>query len=334
MATTQLSDIIKPEPLFLASMLEESTELSRLFQSGMVQMDESFNELARGKGSIFDMPFWNDLDGASEELSDSSSLTPKALGQSKDRAVKHFRGSAWEINDLVPLMVGDNAAQRIRDRLANWWNRDMQKTILIPSLTGIFASALSGTHVNDVAIEDGDNAATDNLIGSDQVIDTANLLGDHWDRIVAIAMHSKPFARLQKLNLIEFEPLSEQGIRIPRFLGREVIVDDGLPTESGNTSGTKYTTYLFGENSVGMGDGTDAIIDNTETPAFEEDRDALANNSFFITRRQFIMHPRGVQFSGTPAGATPTKTELETGGNWTKAWSDKNITLLALISNG
>lgn len=334
MAVTQISDIIKPEPIFLDSMLERSTELSRLYQSGIVQRDPAFDALAGGKGSIFDMPFWNDLSGSSEELSDSSSLTPAKLTQSKDRAVKHFRGKAWQNNDLAGLLVGENPGQRVRDRLANFWNRDMQKTVLIPSLTGIFATALSSTHVLDVSIADGDNASEANLIGSDPVIDAANLLGDHWDSIVAMAMHSKPFARLQKLGLIEFVPLQDQSIEVPQFLGREVIVDDGVPTAAGGTSGTVYTTYLFGMGAVGMGDGTDAIIDNTETPAFETDRDSLAGNNILISRRQFIMHPRGVQFSGTPAGATPTTAELENGANWTKAWSDKNIPVLALKTNG
>ena len=331
---TTISDIIKPEPLFLQSILEQSTELSRLFQSGLVSREAVFDDFARGKGSVFDMPFWNDLSGASEGLSDSSSLTPQKLTQDKDRAVKHFRGAAWEVNDLAPIMVGDSAATRIRNRLSSFWNRDMQKTILIPSLTGIFDSALASTHVNDVAIEDGNNATDTELIGSDQVIDTANLLGDHWDRITAMVMHSKPFARLQKLNLISFEPLSEQGIEVPRFLGREIIVDDGVPVVDGGTNGKKYTTYLFGAGAVAMGDGTDAIVDVTETPAFEEERDGLAGNSYFISRRQFIMHPRGVQFSGTPSGVTPTVSDLETGSNWTKAWSDKNIPIVSLVTNG
>lgn len=334
MAVTQISDIIKPEPLFLDSMVERTTELSRLFQSGMVQRDPEFDSLASGKGTIFDMPFWDDLSTGSEILSDSSSLTPAKMTQSKDRAVRHFRGRAWQSNDLAGIIAADNPQERARDLLASFWARDMQKNVVIPSLTGIFATALSSTHVNDVAIEDGDNAQESNLIGSDVVIDTANLLGDHWDRVSAIAMHSKPFSRLQKLGLIEFEQLQEQSIEIPRFLGRQVIVDDGVPTASGGTSGTKYTTYMFGENSVGFGDGSANLGQNSGGMALETDRDSLAGNDILISRRQFLMHPRGVQFSGTPSGVSPDKSELETGGNWTKAWEDQNIVLLKLVTNG
>ncbi len=116
----------------------------------------------------------------------------------------------------------------------------MQVDVLLPSLQGIFATALAATHVIDIAIEDGDNALDANLIGSDAVIDVQNLLGDHWLAITAMAMHSKPFSRLQKLNLIEFLPLAQQNIEVPMFLGRRVIVDDGMPVAAGGTSGSKY----------------------------------------------------------------------------------------------
>ena len=208
----------------------------------------------------------------------------------------------------------------------------MQVDVLLPSLQGIFATALAATHVIDIAIEDGDNALDANLIGSDAVIDVQNLLGDHWLAITAMAMHSKPFSRLQKLNLIEFLPLAQQNIEVPMFLGRRVIVDDGMPVAAGGTSGSKYTTYLFGDGAVGHGEGRAPSLEDNE--AIETDRDALAGDDIFVTRRHFILHPRGVQFSGTPAAASPSTAELQDGANWTKAWQDKNIQIIQLITNG
>ena len=332
MAKTQIADIIDPE-IFKDSMLERTAEKSRLFQSGLVQTDAEFDELASGKGRTFHMPHWNDLTTGSEGLSDSSSLTPAKLAQEEDIAVKHMRGAAWSANDLAGALAGDDPMDRVVNRVANFWMRDMQKQVLIPSLKGAFASALSSTHVNDIASEDYDNNGSDsNLISSDAVIDTVGLLGDSWDQIVAISMHSVPFQRLQKLNLIEFEPLSEQGITIPRFLGREVIVDDGMPTEAGDTSGTKYTTYMFAESAVGYGEGGEPSLSPEE--AAETDRDTLAGDDIFVSRRHFLMHPRGVAFTGSIAGSTPTVAELETGGNWAKRFDDKNIPVVQLTTNG
>ena len=259
----------------------------------------------------------------------SSSLTPAKITAEQDKAVKHFRGKSWKANDLAKHVAGDDPMGRIADLVANYWNRDMQSVVLLNSLAGIFGSALSGTHENDIAVNDGNNATDSELIGSDAVIDTAGLLGDHWNNIVAMAMHSVPFQRLQKLNLIEFEPLSEQGITVPRFLGREVIVDDSMPTES-ITNGKKYTTYLFGEGAIGMGNSRTLPADE----ATETDRDSLASDEILISRRHFLMHPRGVAFTGSPAGATPTKAELANSANWTKRWDDKNIVVTKLVTNG
>lgn len=330
MAKTLVSDVIVPE-LWVPYFRERSTELSRLFQSGIVMNDPEVQEEVQGGGSIINMPYWQALSGASEGLSDSGSLTVKNITAAQDKSVKHFRGDARSVNHLAKYLSGDDPAEAIADAWANFWNRDFQKTILIPSLTGIFATALASTHVNDISSEDFDAEATpsDFLISSDAIIDTFGKLGDHWDFATGIAMHSVPFRRMQKLDLIEFEPLSEQDIKIPRFLGREVIVDDGLPTEAGSTSGTKYTTYIFGEGSIGFGEQT---LDPNE--AFETDRDILASDTVMVTRRHFVMHPRGVAFTGSPAGQTPTVAELETGGNWTKRYEDKNIFITKLVTNG
>lgn len=329
MAKVKLSDIIEPS-VFAPYTLERSTELSRLIQSGLVVNDPEFNELASGAGKTINMPYWNDLDGDSEELSDSNALTPAKIQAEQDVAVKHFRGKSWAANDLAKYIAGDDPMARIADRVAAYWNRDMQKTILLNSLSGMFGTALADTHVNDIAGETGNTATDAQLIGSDAVIDTAGLLGDHWDRIVALAMHSKPFQRLQKLGLIETEQLQDQNISINRFLGREVIVDDTMPKVAGGTNGFKYTTYLFGEGSVGLGNSSSLAADE----AIETDRDKLAGDDILISRRHFIMHPRGVAFTGSVAGATPTAAELATAGNWTKRYDDKNIRVLKLVTNG
>lgn len=328
MAKTLVSDVIVPE-LWVPYMREQSTELSRLFQSGIINQDPEVQEEVQGGGSIINMPFWQALAGESEGLSDSGSLTVKNITGAQDKAVKHFRGDARSWNHLAKYMSGDDPGDAIAQAWANFWNRDMQKTILIPTLTGIFETALDGSHVKDIAIEDGNNAAAENLVSAEAIIDTFGLLGDHWDFATAIAVHSTVFRAMQKQDLIEFEPLSEQDIRIPRFLGREVIVDDGMPTEDGGTSGTKYTSYIFGEGAVGFGEQN---LDPDE--AFETDRDILASDTVLVTRRHFVMHPRGVAFTGSPAGHTPTKAELEDGANYTKRYEDKNIFITKLITNG
>lgn len=325
---TKIADIIEPS-IFAPYVIERTAELSRFVQSGIISTDPQIDALASGAGSIFNMPFWSDLTGESEELSDSTSLTPDKITAEQDKAVKHFRGKAWAANDLAKYLAGADPMAAIGDLVAAWWARDMQKTILLNTLSGMFSTALASTHVLNIASETGNSATEANLIGSDAVIDTAGLLGDQWDSIVAMAMHSKPFQRLQKMGLIETEQLQDQNISINRFLGREVIVDDGMPKVAGSTNGYKYTTYMFAKGAVALGNGGPASDEAVET-----DRDKLAGDDILINRNHFILHPRGVAFTGSIAGATPTKTELATGSNWTKKYEDKNIRVLKLVTNG
>jgi len=308
MAKTQISDVIVPIE-FSPYVVERTNELSRLVQSGLVARAAEFDTLASGGGTTFPMPFWRDLTGSSEELSDAGALTPAKIQAAQDQARKHFRGKAWASNDLAGYLSGDDPMRQIGDLVASFWMRDMQRTILIPSLQGVFAAALAGTHIWDISAA-APPFVDANLIGTDSVIEAAGRLGDAWEKIVAMTMHSVPFRRLQKLNLIEFVPLADQNIMVPRFLGREVIVDDGMPVAAAG-AGFQYTTYLFGAGAIALGEGGPDAEEATET-----DRDILAGDDVMTTRRHFIMHPRGIAYTGTPAGVSPTAAELANGANW------------------
>lgn len=330
MAVTRITDVIVPD-IWTPYMQERTAERSALFQSGIIATDGEMNELAKGASDTVNVPFFKDLGGSSESDDDNPSnpATADSITTGKDIAVKHFRRKAWGSADLTAALSGDDPMDAIANLVADFWDRDMQKSILLPALNGVFATggALAGTHVYDIAIEDGNNAAATNLIGSDAIIDSVGLLGDAWEKITGMVVHSVVFRRMQKLNLIEEEYLSEQNITIRRFLGRRVIVDDGMPKVAGASSGQKYTTYLFGNGSLAYGEGAPKV-------ATETDRDSLAGVDYLINRRHFFLHPRGVRWSGTTAGHTPTTGELETAASWTKVYEDKNIAVVKLVTNG
>lgn len=330
MAKTLVSDVVVPQ-IWVPYFRERSTQLSRLYQSMILQTDPELQREVQGGGSIINMPYWQPLGGETEGLDDESPLNTKKIEAAQDKSIKHFRGDARSWNHLAKYMSGDDPGAAIADKWAEFWNRDIQRQIIIPTLTGAFATALAETHVHDIASENFDAAETkeDHLISDDAIIEAFGKLGDHWDFARGIAVHSKVFRRLQRLKLIDFEPLDEQRIEIPRFWGREVIVDDSLPVEDATTSGKKYSSYIFGEGSLGWGEQT---LDPDE--AFESDRDILASDTVLVTRRHFVVHPRGVAFTGSIAGKTPTKAELENGGNWTKRYEDKNIRIVKLVTNG
>jgi len=324
--TTKIADIIIPE-VFNPYVIERTAELSALFQSGIVETDPQFDELARSGGRLLNMPFYKDLTGDDEVLSDSLALTPDKIGTEQDVAVLLMRGKAWGVNDLAKALSGDDPMRAIGDLVARYWARRQQQ-ILISTLKGVFASASMANAVKDISIEDGNNAADTNLISAEAILDAMQLLGDASEKLTAIAMHSVVYTRLRKLNLIDFIPDSRGEINFPTYLDKRVIVDDSLPVEAGSTSGYKYTTYLFGAGAFAYGEG------NPPVPT-EVDRDSLAGEDYLINRRHFILHPRGVKFTDTNvAGSSPTNAELADADNWTRVYEQKNVRLVKLVTNG
>ena len=310
MATTKIADIIVPE-VFNPYVIQRTAELSALVQSGIVVPNPELDKLAKSGGKTINMPYWNDLTGDDEVLSDSGALTPQKITAGQDVAVLLMRGKAWSANDLAKALSGDDPMKAIGDLVAAYWARMEQKT-LISILTGAMGSSGMSGNVHDISAETGDAAKID---GSN-FLDATQKLGDAKDRLVAVAMHSAVETYLAKLNLIEYVRESDANPRVPYYMNKRVIVDDGMPVASG-----VYTTYLFGEGAIGRGEG--------EAPVpVETDRDSLAGDDILINRRHFILHPRGIAFTGTPTGASPSNTELATTTNWTRKYENKNIRIV------
>lgn len=325
---TRIADIIVPE-IWTPYMIERTREKSLLMQSGIITQNETFDELARGGGSTVNMPFFSDLTGEDEVLDDNNALTPGKIEAKQDVGVKHYRGKAWGTNDLAASLAGADPAAAIADLVADWWAR-RQQAALIATLKGAFASTLMlSEHVRDISIADGNNAAATNLISSNAAISAFNLLGDELDAVAGMAVHSDIYYELLKQDVIDFEQPSEQGIVIQRYKGRVLVVDDTLPKVPAATSGFTYSTYMFGLGAVAYGEG------EPKTPV-ETDRDSLKGDDYLINRREFLMHPRGVRWTGAApqAGKSPSNAELENGAGWERVYERKNVRLIELKTNG
>lgn len=326
MAKVQISDVIVPS-IFNPYVIEKTKELSALFQSGIVQTVQEINGNLNKGNRIVNMPYWTDLSGADEVLSDSGALTPGKIGSSQDVATQLFRGRAWSANDLAATMSGDDPMMAIGDLVASYWQRQ-QQSALISVLKGVFNGPLNTSHVNNLAIEDGANATASNKANADAIIDTISKLGDAHEQLTGIVMHSVVYFNLVKQQLISTIRDANGKVLYNEYLGKRVIVDDGCPAVAGTTSGFKYTTYLFGNGAIGYGEG------NPEVPT-ETDRDSLAGDDILINRKHYVLHPRGVKFTDSSvAGSSPTNAELETVGNWAKVYDNKAIRMVAMVTNG
>lgn len=328
MAATKISDIVVPE-VFNPYLLERTTELMQFALSAIISNDPELNALAQRGGKLINMPFFNDLSGDDEVLSDSGSLTLNAIGTGQDVAALLMRGKAWGVNDLAKALSGEDPMRQVADLVAGYWVRK-RKTVLFNTLAGVFADNIandSNDMVLDVASESIAGQTASTLFSAANLINAEATLGDHIGQIVGMAVHSAVYTQMLEQDLIAFEKNSDGSMEIPTYLNRTVIVDDACPRVAGSTDGWKYTTYLFGSGAIGYGEGGAPVP--TET-----DRDSLAGEDILINRSHYVLHPRGVAFqSASVSGDSPTNAELALAANWDRVYDRKNVRLAALITN-
>ena len=315
---TIISDVIVPE-VFNPYVIERTAELSAFYQSGIIARTPALDALASSGGKLVNMPFWEDLDGPDEVLSDQTALTVDRITAAQDVAALLARGKAWSVNDLAKALSGDDPMAAIGDLVAAYWARRFQ-AILIKTLDGIFgATATEATATKmDANKHDISNGTEDAaVISAETAVDAIYKLGDNADKLTGFAMHSATVAKLTKDDLIETIPPSEGKPAVRTFLGKPVVVDDSLPVSNG-----VYTTYIFGAGAFGWGEGGAPV-------PVETARDALAGDDILIHRRHFILHPRGVAFkNNVVTRATPSNTELANPQNWERVYEPKNVRIV------
>jgi hypothetical protein len=96
---TIISDVIVPE-VFNPYVIERTAELSAFYQSGIIARNPELDRLASSGGKLVNMPFWEDLTGNDEVLSDKTALTVGKIEAGQDVAALLTRGRAWSVNDL------------------------------------------------------------------------------------------------------------------------------------------------------------------------------------------------------------------------------------------
>ena len=312
---TRISDVIVPE-VFNPYVVEKTAELSRLRASGIVGPVPGL-AVPEG-GTTVNMPFWGDLSGDDQVLSDVDPLSVNKIQAKQDMAMVLARGNAWGANDLAGAFSGSDVMGAIASLVAEYWARQEQRTLL-SILAGVFGSPSMGANMID---------ASGVPVSRDLLIDAFNLLGDASENLTGILCHSAVLADLAKKTTLDARANVGDTNAAPEFqtfLGRQVIADDGCPVGTEGT-GRVYTTYVFGPGAIGIATG------NPPVPT-ETDRQALAGNDILVNRRHFILHPRGVKFtnavreSGKP---TPTNDDLRAAANWERVWEPKNVRIVAL----
>ena len=328
MPGTTLQDVIVPE-LFNPYVISRTMELSALLQCGIITNNSEFDALASQAAPTVNMPFFEDLTGESEQVIEGGDLTDNKISSSKDVAAIIRRAKMWSATDLSAALAGSDPMAAIATLVAQFWARDMQKE-LIAVLNGIFGTVPaggSGTPPAETRLESnlldisGKSGAAANWSGS-AFIDAEQKLGDAKAQLTGVCMHSATEAYLKKQNLIDTVQPSND-VAFGTYQGKRVIVDDGCPVASG-----VYTTYLFGNGAVALGNGNPVGVVPTETDRAKRKGSGV---DYLINRRTSILHPRGIAFTSASVAKTegPSRTELADPKNWNPVYEPKQIRIVA-----
>lgn len=318
MAATVLSNVIVPE-VFNPYVINRTMELSALWTSGIIAnvpgIDLGDVNSQKG-GKTVHMPFWNDLAGDDQILSTGTNLTVANITADQDIAVLNARALVYGAKDLVAPLAGSDPMTVIGDLIASKWMRRMQAALIaiLNGAVGALSAESPDVNVYDISGLSGEAAVAD----AESIIDAVGMLGDAEGQLTAVAMHSNTERHLRKQNLIDYE-LDSNNQPIALYMGKRIIIDDGMPVSSG-----VYTTFFFGPGAIGYSEGTPRVPSEVE-------RNALVGGGeeYLVSRRHFVLHPRGIKWVGSPAADTPTNAELATAGNWDRVWESKQIRLVA-----
>lgn len=331
MAITKIADVIVPE-LFNRYVINRTMELSAFFQSGIVVNSPEFDTLASEAARTHNMPFFEDLNGESEPTLEDVKMTPAKIGSNKDVSTTILRQKMWAATNLSAALAGADPMKAIGDLVAGYWARDMQKE-LIAILSGVFGTTTEdpvGTPKQTTRMADhildltAGKSGPAKLISASAFIDACQLLGDAQAQLSGVAMHSATKSYLKKLNLIETERDSTD-VEFDTYQGRRVTVDDGCPV----TGEGIYTTYLFGNGAIAYGNGSPVGHVATEV---DRDKQTGGGIDYLINRKAFILHPRGIAYTGAKRDhvETPTRAELAMAENWKPVYEPKQLRIVAI----
>lgn len=336
MATVQIADIYEPVP-FNSAVDESAIELNRFVQSGVLMTDPVVMEAANQGGSIGELPFYNPLDVSGEPnytTDNPATLSvPDKITSGRQIYRKAFLHNSWSTMDLARELSLKDPFGAITSKIGQYWATQTQKRIIATAM-GILADNIANDGADmrySIATDDVAAVSDAERISAEAVILATDTMGDHKEGLAVIAMHSVIYSRLQRQNLISFIPNARGEINIPTYLGKIVVVDDGLPAIAG-TNRITYTTILFARGAIAFGPGSPMVPSELERVPGSGNG---GGQTVIHSRRTDLIHPHGTQFlSASVAGQSATLAELNAAANWDRVVQRKNMGIAFLQTNG
>ncbi len=338
---TQVSDVVVPE-IFTPYVQQLTEEKARIITSGVAVRDPAIDEMLAGGGLTFNVPSFRDLDNDTDRISTDTHAgagryatagteapDPFKIQTDQEIAVRLNRNNSWSSADLAAVLAGTDPLDAIIGRVGYYWTRRLQ-AIVIATINGVIKDNVandSGDYENDISGASFIDGVTN--FSAEAFLDSAVTMGDSMEDLVAVMVHSVVYNRMQKNNLIDFIPDSNGVVNIPTFLGRSVLIDDGMPNAA-----NVYDSWLFGAGFLRLGSSPPKV-------PTEIVREAGAGNGggqeVLYSRNQWSLHPVGHAYTGTAASGGPGNgtgaNELNVATSWNRVYPErKQIKFARLVT--
>jgi len=210
-------------------------------------------------------------------------------------------------------------------KFLNYYSQQIRTYSLIKALTGVSANSGMTDQVYNIStgstISDANRLTTALLQAGIQT-----KFGDKYIDNLVMICHSAQFGNMLSLGTATYSYDPVFGKVMPKACGMNVIINDVCPTAANST----YSSFILGRESIIC---AEALESNTVAIANDSGYSSTGRQ-YLVAKERYIAQPAGVGFTGTPAGVSPTDTELATNTNWTLVFTaDTYVPIIKVIAN-
>jgi len=328
----QIADVVVPA-IFNPYVQELTQEKTAIIRSGAVAIDPMLTSNLAGEGSTFNVRSFKDLQNDPENVSSDVAATlstPNKIASATEIQVRLSRNNSWASMDLVTDLIAKDPMQAIASRVSDYWVRRLQLAF-VNVAKGVFADndlAPNGadTHIQYDMTFDASGAAYVSGVtnfSAEAFVDATTTMGDSMNSLTMIMVHSIVYGRMIKNNLIDFVADSTGSTNIPTFMGRTVIVDDGMPF-----SGGVFESWLFGANAFVMGMAQPKVP--TEIYRLPAAGNGAGMETLF-NRVEWAIHPSGYQYIPAYTVGGPTNATLALAATWSRVFPERKQIRIARL---
>lgn len=310
-----------------------------IINSGVLRVSPEISAVLTDKNNVFTVPNYAPLSGEAKNYDGETDNTPVEVSAKKQTGMAFRRMAAWKDQDFTRELTGADPLGDVARKVAYYQQKNNQKELL-SIIDGVLSVDAMSSHVKDITASKGSSSTAtptaENRLSADTFLDAAQeALGDNFDDLTMVAMHSRVYTNLLKLQLVNNIATTpdaySRGVQFGLLLNKYlVMVDDSLTTGTKDSAAT-YTTYLLGEGSIAT--ARNVRIDRPNYVNYDPESKGGVNKLY--TKWGMAMHPLGMSLDVSKiAKNSPTRVELGTKANWTKVWDAKNIKLAKIVSNG